>query len=87
MKEIIIKKIEEQDNNYIAYFKNPVLKITFSVCFTDSIVGAIGLNHFFQMLKSKYIKDDFEFNVSEEVQRFKHKELLKNLLEVKEEVK
>jgi len=85
MKEITIKRIENEKNSYIAFYKNPVLKVTFSVCFTDSIIGAIGLNDFFQMLKLKYIKDDFQFCLSEDVQKFKHKELLKNLIDVKNE--
>jgi hypothetical protein len=44
MKEIIIKKIENKQNDFVAYFKNEFLKSTFFVCFTDSIIGAVALN-------------------------------------------
>ena len=87
MKEIIIKKIEDKENNFIAYFKNPFLKVTYSVCFTDSIGGAIGLNDFFQMLNFKYSGDNFEFVVSDEALKFKNQHLLNQLTERKETIK
>ena len=79
MKEIIIKKIENRKNHFIAYFKNPVLKVTFSVCFTDSIVGAIALNEFFQMLKFKYSEESFEFVISGERVKIKNECLLNQI--------
>ena len=81
MKEITIKKIENKENYFIAYFKNPFLKVTFSVCFTDSIGGAIGLNDFFQMLNFKYSKDRFEFVVSDESLKFKNEHILNQLID------
>ncbi len=66
MKEIIIKKLENKENFFIAYIKNPILNASFSVCFIDSICGAVALNEFFQMLKSKYVKENFEFVISDE---------------------
>ena len=86
MKKIIIKKIEDKNNHFIAYFKSPFLKVTFSVCFTDSIGGAIGLNDFFQMLTFKYTNDDFEFVISDEALKFKNEHLLDQLTDSKEEV-
>ena len=87
MKEIIIKRIEDKENNFIAYFKNPFLKVTFSICFTDSIGGAVGLNEFFQMLNSKYTKDNFEFVVSDEALKFKNEHLLNQLTYKKEAIR
>ena len=85
MKKIIIKKIENKNNYFIAYFKNPFLKVTFSVCFTDSIVGAIGLNDFFQMLNYKYSKERFEFVLSDESLKFKNEHILNQLIDIKRE--
>ena len=79
MKEITIKKIENKENYFIAYFKNPFLKVTFSVCFTDSIGGAIALNDFFQMLKVKYKDDNFEFNITDKTMKLKNEYLLNQL--------
>jgi len=76
MKEIIIKKIENKDGFFIAYIKNPVLNASFSVCFTDSILGAIALTEFFKMLKSKYEKESIEFVISDEKINIKNQCLL-----------
>ena len=81
MKEIIIKKIENKQNDFVAYFKNEFLKSTFFVCFTDSIIGAVALNDFFQMLKSKYDKDNFNFVISDEAIKFKNEHLLNQIIE------
>lgn len=86
MKEIIIKKIENKKNDFIAYFKNPFLKSTFFVCFTDSILGSVALNDFFQMLKTRYDKESFNFVISDEEIKFKNEYLLNQIIE-KEEVK
>ena len=81
MKEIIIKKVEEKENRFVAYFKNEFLKSTFFISFTDSIIGSIALNDFFQMLKSRYEKENFKFVISDEAIRFKNEELLNQIIE------
>jgi hypothetical protein len=43
MREITIKKIENKDNYFIAYFKNSILQSSFSVCFPDTVCGAVTL--------------------------------------------
>ncbi len=86
MKEIIIRKIENKENYFIAYFKNEVLKSTFFVCFTDSILGAVALNDFFQMLQFKYSNESFNFVISEGSIKFKNEHLLNQIIE-REEVK
>ena len=79
MKEIIIKKIDKRENNFVAYFKNEFLKSTFFVCFTDSIIGAVALNDFFKMLKSIYEKESFNFVISDEAVKFKNEHLLNQI--------
>ena len=86
MKEIIIRKIENKENYFIAYFKNEVLKSTFFVCFTDSILGAVALNDFFQMLQFKYNNESFNFVISDGNIKFKNEHLLNQIIE-REEVK
>jgi hypothetical protein len=86
MKEIIIKKIENRKDYFLAYFKKPMLEVTFSVCFTDSITGAIALNEFFQMLKFKYSKESFEFVISDETVKIKN-ECLLNQIKKEEAIK
>ncbi|MBN2545511.1 MAG: hypothetical protein JXB50_06925 [Spirochaetes bacterium] len=81
MKEIIIKKIENKDEFFIAYIKNSVLNASFSVCFTDSILGAIALTDFFKMLKSKYEKETIEFVISDDEINIKNQCLLDEIQE------
>jgi len=85
MKQIIIKKIENRKNNFIAYFKNEVLKSTFFISFTDSILGSVALNDFFQMLKTRYEKESFNFVISDEEIKFKNEHLLNQIIETKED--
>ena len=86
MKKITIKKIENKDNYFIAYFKNPVLQASFSVCFPDTVCGAVALNDFFQMLNYKYSKERFEFVLSDESLKFKNEHILNQLIDIKKEV-
>ena len=60
MKEIIIKKIDERKNYFVAYFKHEFLKSTFFISFTNSIIGAVALNDFFQMLKKQIRQRKFQ---------------------------
>ena len=83
MKQIIIKKIENRKNNFIAYFKHEFLKSTFFVCFSDSILGSVALNDFFQMLKTRYDKESFNFVISDEEIKFKNEHLLNQIIETK----
>ena len=85
MKKITIKKIENKDNYFIAYFKNPVLQASFSVCFPDTVCGAVALNDFFQMLNYKYSKERFEFVLSDESLKFKNEHILNQLIDIKRE--
>jgi hypothetical protein len=85
MKQIIIKKIENRKNNFIAYSKHEFLKSTFFVCFSDSITGSIALNDFFQMLKNRYDKESFNFVISDEAIKFKNEHLLNQITENEED--
>ena len=81
MKQIIIKKIENRKNNFIAYFKHEFLKSTFFISFTDSILGSVALNDFFQMLKNRYDKESFNFVISDEEIKFKNEHLLNQIID------
>jgi len=74
--KITIKQVRNRSGEYIAYFTSDFLGATFSVYFKDSIMGAIALHDFSEMLKGKYEKERIEFVVSEEKMRFKSRDLL-----------
>jgi len=85
MKKIIIKKIENRQNDFVAYFKNPILNSTLFICFTDSIMGAVALTDFFQMLKNKYEKESFIFELSTQNIKFKNEHLLNQIIQTGKE--
>jgi hypothetical protein len=45
----------------------------------DSITGAIALNDFFQMVKFKYSKENFEFVISDETVKIQNEYLLNQI--------
>jgi hypothetical protein len=79
-KDIIIKKIENKDNDFIAFFKSDFLKATFCICFKDTIFGAVALNDFFQMIKHKYNSDKLNLVISEDKIKIKNSALLDQIL-------
>jgi len=51
---IFIRPVPEKTGFYIAYFTSEVLQATVSLHFKDTIVGAIALNNFVEMLRIKH---------------------------------
>ena len=78
--EIIIRPVKNMKNNFIAYYKSDFLTATFSVYFKDTIMGALALNAFYEMLKHKY-PGQIDFCVSEYELEFKNQALLDVLSE------
>jgi len=74
--KITIKSVAEREGEYIAYYTSEFLGATFSVYFQDSIMGAIALHDFSEMIKGRYEKERIEFDVCEEKMRFKSRDLL-----------
>ena len=73
--EITIRPVKNMQRDFIAYYKSEMHSATFSVYFKDTIMGALALNSFFEMLKHKYQKR-IEFIVSDVELEFKNKMLL-----------
>ena len=84
--EIIIRKIDNEKNEYFAYYKNEILQSTYSVFFCDSILGAIALNRFYEMIRSNFELKKLTLSVSGEAIRFKNKALLDEITKTNEEV-
>jgi hypothetical protein len=78
--EITIRPVKNMQGDFIAYYKSEFLTATYSVYFKDTIMGALALNAFYEMLKHKY-KKEIEFTVSEHELQFKNKALLDALSE------
>jgi hypothetical protein len=73
--EIIIRPVANIQNDFVAYYKSDMFKATYSVYFKDTIMGALALNTFYEMLKNKYQKN-IEFIVSDAKLQFKNQALL-----------
>jgi len=52
--EITVSRKEAQPGFYVARYTSPVLKATYTVEFPGSVLGAIALHHFTEMLKTRY---------------------------------
>ena len=84
--KIIIKKIENENDEYFAYYRNEFLQSSYSVFFNDSILGAIALNRFYEMIRSNFELKNLTLAISNDMIRFKNKALLEEITK-KEEVK
>ena len=73
---VTIKAVAGKKGEYIAYYTSEFLNATFSVYFRDTIMGAIALQNFSEMLRMKYEKERVGFEVSGEPTRFESKGLV-----------
>jgi hypothetical protein len=78
--EIIIQPVKNMERDFIAYYRSAMLSCTYSVYFKDTIMGALALNSFFDMLKSKY-PGQIDFRVEDCELQFKNQALLDILSE------
>jgi hypothetical protein len=86
VKEITIKAIDRNKREYLAFYKHEFFKTTFAVFFNDSIVGAVSLTHFFEMIRMQFAIEHLEIVVSNEMYELKNPALL-DILSMKEEAK
>ena len=62
--QILIKPTH--DGHYLAYFSSDFLKATYSVYFEDTIMGAIALNGFADMIRRRYKVDSVMISLEDE---------------------
>ena len=72
--EIIIRPVKNMQSDFIAYYKSDMLSATYSCFFKDTIMGALALNAFYDMLKHKY-PGQIDFCVQEHELDFKNQAL------------
>ena len=78
-KEITIKPIARKQGEYIAYYRDRFLQATYSVCFTDSITGAVALHKFHGMVTQTLTTTKVELMLSGTALHFKSRALLELL--------
>ena len=65
---IYIRPVSGKSGFYIAYFSSEVLQATVSLHFKDSIVGAIALNSFVEMLRIKHKFGNYSLEMDTSIQ-------------------
>jgi hypothetical protein len=73
--EIIIQPVKHMQGDFIAFYKSTMLNATYSVYFKDTIMGALALNSFYEMLAHTY-PGKIDFCVEDYEREFKNKALL-----------
>ena len=73
--EIIIQPVKDMKGDFIAFYKSHMLNATYSVYFKDTIMGALALNAFYEMLQHTY-HGQIDFCVEEHALQFKNQALL-----------
>ncbi|MBN2545217.1 MAG: hypothetical protein JXB50_05420, partial [Spirochaetes bacterium] len=79
-KQIIIKSIETGEKEYVAYFTDEFMQASYCVIFKDSILGAVSLNRFIDMIKTFFDIKKLAVFISEEKFEIKSKALLDVLI-------
>jgi len=73
---VVIKPVAERKGEYLAYCKSGFLDATFSVYFKDTLMGALALHSFTEMIRRRYEDESIRILVSEEEILFKNEALL-----------
>jgi hypothetical protein len=85
IKEIIIKEVENKENEFFAYFRNDFLQSTYCIFFNDTIFGAVALNHFYEMVKNHFEIKNLNLSISYEKIKFKNKAILDEITRIESE--
>jgi len=72
---VTLRKLENSENEYIAYAKSLCGKATYFLYFTDGLYGAVALCNFVAMLKGFFTVDRLDVRVDENAVSLKHKEI------------
>ena len=76
---VVIKPVAGRKGEYLAYCRSKFLDATFSCYFKDTLMGALALHEFMEMIRRKYEKQEIRTLVSREEILFKNEALLEVL--------
>lgn len=82
MKEIIIRQIENKENEFFAYFKNDFLQSTYAIFFNDTIFGSVALNRFYEMIKTSFEIKKLNLTISCDKIKFQNKAILDEITRI-----
>jgi len=78
---VTIRKLQDSQHEYIAYTKSLCGKATYFIHFDDSILGAVTLHNFIEMLKMFFQQKSVEVKVSEKTLTLKNEDIISLLKE------
>jgi hypothetical protein len=73
---VVIKPVAGRAGEYLAYCRSHFLDATFSVYFKDTLMGALALHEFIEMIRRKNEEREVRTLLSEEEIHFKNEALL-----------
>ena len=73
--KVTVRKLENSENEYIAYAKSLCGKATYFLYFTDGLYGAVALCNFVAMLKGFFKAEQLDLTVHENAVSLKHEEM------------
>jgi hypothetical protein len=68
MSEIILRKIEKSDHQYMAIYKTKLFSGLFVMVFQDDIFGMLSLNHFMEMIRNRYKPESLDLTLEDDIQ-------------------
>ena len=69
--QINVQAVSGREGEYLAYFRSEPLDATFSVYFRDSLMGAIALHEFCEMLRQSYGVDGVRLELCDQAVVFR----------------
>jgi hypothetical protein len=64
--EILIKRSDDRQGWYLAYHPDEFLNVTYSLYFQDTIMGAMALQRFAEMIRKSYKTDSVILSLGDE---------------------
>ena len=68
---LTIQAVSGREGEYLAYFRSEPLEATYSVYFRDSLMGAIALHEFAEMLRASYGVDGVRLELCDQAVVFR----------------
>ena len=74
--QIMIHPVQDRQGEYVACFRSEFLDATYTVFFKDTIMGALALHSFAEMIRKKYQENEVDFQLSKQQVPFQDEALL-----------
>jgi len=73
---VTVQPVQGSDGEHLAWFRSEPMQATYSVLFRDSLMGAIALHEFCEMIRRKYKVDGVRIEVCDQQVAFRSQAVL-----------